>query len=194
MDRARAEFMELQKMQFCSVTFVLAEAILRKLRAKVTHDPVARDLRDHACRGDAQTDAIAIDNRRLRKWKRNHRQAVDQNVVWRLEQSFNRKAHRTVARAQNVNPVDLNGIDNANSPSDFRIRNQIAINLFTQFRRELFGIIQSTMPKFYGKNRRSSNDRTGQGTASGFVNSRDARDSCDTEFFFVPKSAPPLGT
>jgi hypothetical protein len=65
--------MELQKMQFCSVTFVLAETILRELRAKVTHDPVARDLRDHACRCDAQTDAIAINNCRLRKWKRNYR-------------------------------------------------------------------------------------------------------------------------
>ena len=72
-------------MQFCSVTFVLAETILRELRAKVTHDPVARDLRDHARRGDAQADAITIDNRRLRKWKRNHRQAVNQNVVWRFE-------------------------------------------------------------------------------------------------------------
>ena len=37
MDRARAEFMELQKMQFGTVTFMLAEKILRKLRAKVTH-------------------------------------------------------------------------------------------------------------------------------------------------------------
>jgi hypothetical protein len=45
--------MELQKMQFCSVTFVPAEAILRELPAKVTHDPVAGDLRDNACRGDA---------------------------------------------------------------------------------------------------------------------------------------------
>jgi hypothetical protein len=42
---------------------------LRELRAKVTHDPVARDLRDHARRGDAQADAITIDNRRLRKWE-----------------------------------------------------------------------------------------------------------------------------
>ena len=131
MDRARAEFMELQKMQFCSVTFVLAETILRKLRAKVTHDPVARDLRDHACRGDAQADAIAIDNCRLRKWKRNHRQTVNQNVVRRFEHRFNRKAHRTVARAQDVNPVDLNRIDNADRPSDFGIRNQLAIDLLT---------------------------------------------------------------
>ena len=77
MDRTRAEFMELQKMQVCSVTFVLAETILRKLRAKVTHDPVARDLGDHACRGDTQADAIAIDNCGLGQWEWNHRQTID---------------------------------------------------------------------------------------------------------------------
>ena len=117
-------------MQFCSVTFVLAETILRELRAKVTHDPVARDLRDHARRGDAQADAITIDNRRLRKWKRNYRQTINQNVIRRFEQRLDREAHRAVARAQDVNPVDLNGIDNADSPSDFGIRNQLAIDFF----------------------------------------------------------------
>jgi hypothetical protein len=122
--------MKLQKMQFCSVTFVLAEAILRELRAEVTHDSVTRDLGDYACRGDVQTDAIAIDNRRLRKWKRNHRQTVNQNVVRRFEQRFNREAHRTVARAEDVNPVDLNRIDDADGPSDFGIRNQLAIDFF----------------------------------------------------------------
>ena len=116
-------------MQFCSVTFVLAETILRELRAKVTHDPVARDLRDHACRSDAQTDAIAIDDCRLRKWKRNNRQTVNQNVVRRFEQRFNRETHGTMTRAQNINSIDLNGIDHAYGPSDFGIRNQLAINL-----------------------------------------------------------------
>jgi hypothetical protein len=117
-------------MQFCPVTFVLAEEILWELRAKVTHDPVARDFRDHACRRNAQADAIAIDNCCLRKWKRNHRQTINQNVVRRFEQCFNRETHRTVAGTQDVNPVDLNRIDNADGPSDFGIRNQLAINLF----------------------------------------------------------------
>jgi len=63
--------MELQKMQFCSVTFVLAETILRELRAKVTHHPVARYLGDHAGSSDAQTDAVAVDDGRLRNRERN---------------------------------------------------------------------------------------------------------------------------
>jgi hypothetical protein len=98
-----------------------------------------------------------------------------------------------MARTQDVDPVDLDRIDNADGPSDFGIRNQIAINFFAQFRRELFGIVQTTMPKSFGKNRRSGNDRTRQGTTPGFVNSRNARHSCDAEFFFVTKSATPVG-
>ncbi len=64
-------------MQFCSIAFVLAEAILRELRAKVTHDPVACDLGEDAGSGDAQADAVTIDNRRLWKRKRNHGQTID---------------------------------------------------------------------------------------------------------------------
>jgi hypothetical protein len=45
--------MELEQMQFGSVTFVLVKTILRELRAKVTHDPVTRDLGNHAGGSDA---------------------------------------------------------------------------------------------------------------------------------------------
>jgi len=69
--------MEFQQMQFSSVTFVLTERILWKLRAKVTHHPVACDLGDDAGGSDAQADAIAVDDGGLRKWKRDHRQPVD---------------------------------------------------------------------------------------------------------------------
>jgi hypothetical protein len=69
--------MELQQMQFRSVAFVLAEAILGELSAKVTHQPVACDLGDDAGGSDAQANAITVDDSRLRKWKRYHRQTVD---------------------------------------------------------------------------------------------------------------------
>jgi hypothetical protein len=125
-------------MQFGSITFMLAERILWKLRAKVTHHPVARDLGDHAGGSDAQADAITVDNGRLRKRKWDHRQAVDQDVLRRFDQGFDRQAHGALARAQNIDPIDLDGINNTDSPSDFRIRDQFAAYFLTQFRRELF--------------------------------------------------------
>ena len=115
-------------MQFGSVTFVLTEAILRELSAEVTHHPVTRDLGDHACGGDTQANAISVNDRRLRNRKRDHGQTVDQNVIRWLEQSFDCKAHCTVARPEDVDPVDLHRIDDADGPSDLRIRDQVAID------------------------------------------------------------------
>ena len=73
-------------MQFGSVTFVLAETILREASAKVTHHPVARYLGDHAGSSDAETDAIAVNDGRLRKRKRDNRQPIDQNVIGRFDE------------------------------------------------------------------------------------------------------------
>ena len=115
-------------MQLGSVTLMLAERILRKLCAKVTHHPVACDLGDHAGGSDAQADAITVDDCGLRKRKRDYRQPVDQDVVGRFDQGFDRQAHGAVARAQNVDPIDLDGINNPDSPSEFGISDQFAID------------------------------------------------------------------
>jgi hypothetical protein len=115
-------------MQFGAVTFVLAKRILRKLRAKVTHHSIAANFGDHACGGDTQTNAIAIDYRRLRKWKWDHRQTVDQNMIGLVDQRFDCEAHGFMARTQNVDSIDLYGIDNANSPCDFGMSDQFAID------------------------------------------------------------------
>jgi hypothetical protein len=72
-------------MQLGSVTFVLVEAILRELGAKVTHHSVARNLGDHAGGSDAQASAVTIDDGSLRKWKRNDRQSVNQDVIGRVD-------------------------------------------------------------------------------------------------------------
>jgi hypothetical protein len=179
-------------MQFSSVAFVLAEAILGELSAKVTHHPVARHLGDDAGGSDAQADAIAVDDGRLRKWKRDDGQPIDQSVIWRFDQGFDRQTHGAMARAQDVDPIDLDGINNGDSPSDFGSRDQVAINLLAQFRRELFRIVQASMAEFFGKNHCGCDDWTRQCPAARFVNPRNARNSDGTEFFLVTKSAPPI--
>jgi len=116
-------------MQFGAVTFMLAERILWKLRAKVTHHSIARNFGDHACGSDALADAITIDYRRLREWERDDRQTIDQNMIGLVDQRFDCEAHGFMARTQNVDSIDLYGIHNADSPSQFGISDQFAINL-----------------------------------------------------------------
>jgi hypothetical protein len=114
-------------------------------------------------------------------------------VVGLFDQRFDRQAHGAVACAQNVDPIDLDGINNTDSPSDFGIRDQIAINLFAQFRPELFGIVQAAMTEFFRENHRGCDNWTCQRTAAGFINPRNAHNSDGTEFFLVTKAAPPVG-
>jgi len=128
-------------MQFGSVTFMLAEIILRKLRAKVTHHSIACDLGDHAGGSDAQADAIPVNDCTLRKWKRNNGQAVDQNMMGLFNQRSDCEAHGPMACAQNIDPVNLDRIDDAHGPCNLRITGKIDIYLLAQFRRKLFGIV-----------------------------------------------------
>lgn len=108
-------------MQFSAVTFVLAETIVGKMGAEVTHHSVAGDLRDHASGGNAKAEAIAVDDGGLWTWKGNNGQTIDQNVIGRNGKRSNGHAHRFVRRAQNVNPVDLDRIDNTDRPVDFGV-------------------------------------------------------------------------
>jgi len=178
-------------MQFGSVAFVLVEAILRELGAKVTHHPIARYLGDHARCSDAQTDAVAVNNRGLRKRKRNDWQSIDQNMIGRIDQCRDCQAHGSMARAQNVDAINLNGIDSADRPSDFGIGHQIRIDLLAQFRCKLLGIVQATVTKFVRENYCGGYNRTRQRPATSFINPRDTHDTGAAQFFLVTKSASP---
>lgn len=51
-------------------------------------------------------------------------------MVGSFDQRFDRQAHGAVARAQNVDPIDLDGINNTDSPSDFGIGDELATDFF----------------------------------------------------------------
>ena len=91
--------MQFNQMQLRAVAFVLAEAIFGKTRAEVAHNRVARDFRDYARRRDAETEAIAVDDRRLRERKRKNGETVDEHVIGPQPQRFDGGAHRLVGGA-----------------------------------------------------------------------------------------------
>ena len=128
-------------MQIGSVTFVLAETIFRKLRAEFSHHRIARHLCDHARGRDAQAEAVAIDDCRLRDRKRINGKTVDEHVLRRGKQRCDGDAHRLMAGAQNIDPIDLDVINHADRPDNVDVSDQLLVNFFTQFRRELFRIV-----------------------------------------------------
>ena len=141
-------------MQFGAVAFVLAEAILRETRTEVTHYRVARDLCNHARGRNAEAEAIAIDDRGLRKRKRNDRQVrrSKRDRAVRANASM-ASAHRLVRRAQDVDRIDLDRIDNADRPRHRASDNQFLVNFFASLRMELLGVVQAAMPEFFRENR-----------------------------------------
>ena len=133
--------MQFDQMQFRAIAFVLAEAILRKTRAEVAHNRVARDLGDHARRRDTETVTITIDDGRLRKGKGKNRQAIDQNVIGPKAKGLERDPHRLVRGAQDVNRVDLHRIDDSDRPGDRGVRDEVMVNFFALFGEKLFRIV-----------------------------------------------------
>ena len=126
--------MQFNQVQFRAVAFVLAEAIFRKTRAEVAHNRIAGDFRDHARRRDAEAVAIAVDDRRLRKRKGKHRQAIDEYMVGPHAQRIDGGAHRLVGGAQDIDGVDLDRIDDPDAPRDRIVRGQVAINFLAFLR------------------------------------------------------------
>src|SRR4029077_10172 len=96
-----------------------------------------------------------------------------------------------MARAQNVDAIDLDGIDHANGPSDFGVGHQLRINFLPQVRHELLGIVQAAMTEFFRKNSCSGHNRTRQRPAASFINPGNPRDAGSAEFFLITKSAAP---
>jgi len=175
--------------EFGAVTFVLAEAILRETRTEVAHNRIARHFRDHARGRDREAVAIAVDDRRLREREGEHREAVDENVFRLNGESGYGDPHRLVARAQNVDCVDLNRINDADRPRDGVVVEQIVINLLAFLRQELLRIVQLLVPEFFRKNYSRGYDRPGQCTAPRFVDARDRGNAQRAQFAFMPESA-----
>jgi hypothetical protein len=179
-------------MNLSAVTFMLAEAIIRKIGTEVTHHSVAGNFRDYTGGGDAEAEAIAIDNSGLGNWKGNNGQAINQDVVGRAGERCKGLAHRSMSRAQNIDAVDLHGIDNADRPTEVGARDQVVINFFAQVRRELLGIVQAPMPESFRKNHGGGYNRTGQSTAANLVDPSDASGANGAEFLLVTKSTAPI--
>jgi len=184
--------MQFNQVQLSAVAFVLAEAILGKTGAEVPHNRIARDLRDDAGRGNGEAVTVAVDDRGLRQWKWKYRQAVDENVLRLKSETGQREMHRLVGGAQDVDRVDLDGINNADRPGDRAVRHQVVVNGLPLFRKELLRIVQLPVLEFLRENDRRRYDWPGQRATPGFIDPGNRGNAEGAQFAFMPKPATPV--
>jgi hypothetical protein len=180
--------MQFNQVQFCAVAFVLAEAILRKTRAEVAHNRIARHFRDYGRGRDAEAVAIAIDDRGLRQRKGKNREAVDENVLRLKGEGGNGGPHRLMGRAQNIDRVDLDRIDDADRPCDGVVRHELVVNLFAFLRQQLFRIVQLPVLELFGENNRGCYNRPRERATACLVDAGNCRDAEGPKFAFMPET------
>lgn len=181
--------MQSQEVQFGAVTFVLGEAILRKGGAEVAHNFIARDLGDDAGGGDAEAEAIAVNDGGLREGERGDGPAVDERVLGRWQERAQGEAHGFVGGAKDVDGVDLDGIDDADGPHDGGVGDEFAVNFLTPLGQKLLGIVQPSMPEFFRQDNGSGHDGTGERAATGFIDTGYAGDAERAQSALMPESA-----
>jgi len=164
-------------MQFRAVAFVLAEAIFGKARAEIAHNRVARDLGNDTGRGNGETVAIAIDNGRLGEREGKNGKAIDEDMIGLEAECVDGRAHRLVGSAENIDRIDLNRIDDSDSPDDGLVVHQFAIDFFTAFGGKLFGVVELTMAEFFGEDNCGRYDGAGERAAARFIDPGNRRDT-----------------
>src|SRR5205085_2553594 len=137
MNRTRPVFMQFYQVQFRAVAFVLAEAILGISGAKVAHNRVPRDLRDHARGGDREAVAVPVDDGGLREGEWEYREAINEYVVGLNREDGKGEPHRLVGGAQDIDRVDLDRINDSHRPVNRIVRDEVPVNLLALLRQEL---------------------------------------------------------
>ena len=100
-----------------------------------------------------------------------------------------RGPHRFVGCTQNIDRIDLDGIDDTDRPRDRIVRDEIVVNLISFFGEQLLRVVQFSVPEFFRKDYRGRHDWTGECAPAGFIDPRDRGNTERAQFAFMPESA-----
>ena len=103
--------------------------------------------------------------------------AVDEDMVGLESEGADGRAHRLVGGAQDIDRINLHGIDNPDRPRNRLIADEFAVNLFAAFGEELLRIVEPAMPEFFRENDRCGYDRPGQRASPRLIHAGDRGDT-----------------
>lgn len=87
------------EVEFCAISLVLGEPILREFQMEFGHDAVASDLGDDAGGGDGKGKSVSFDEGRVRNGQAFHGETIHQAVLRRNWQRLHGTAHGEVSGA-----------------------------------------------------------------------------------------------
>ncbi len=156
-----------------TIAFVAGESILRIIGIKSDHEPVAGDFGDDAGGRDAQAERVAGHQRGVLHGEAADGKAVNQGVIRPRRQRVDGSGHGEVRGAENVELVDVRDGRLGRRPENVRVASQCGVKFFALGRGDFFGVGQSVESEAVRQNDRGGDNRAGQRSASGLVDSRD---------------------
>jgi hypothetical protein len=169
------------------VAFVDGEAVSWVEAIEFDHALIAKDLGDDAGGGDAVAAAVALDKGGMRHGQGGDRQTIDQGMNGSGFESLEGAAHGGVGGPQDVHGVDRGRIDFGDCEGNM-MRAQPLEERFAPGRLDLFGIVESQeiigqapFDPAVGEDEGDGDDRSGQRTASGFIDTGEGGEATGQE-------------
>ena len=164
---------EVGKMRRRAIAFMRGKSVLGIARVHFQHQAVPRHLGEDTGGCDAEAQGIPAHEGGLWDGKRADLQPIDQHVVRRFGELRHGAPHGLMGRPQNIQPVNLLGLDHRASPVDLHTHGELFKKRLTLLWRQLFGIIEHLVPEIIRQHHRRRHDRPRQRTAPRFIDPRD---------------------
>lgn len=160
-----------------------------KFRIVLHHDSIARDFRNDARGGDAETERVARDERGLRQREWAHGKAINEHMLRLRIELRDCAAHGLVRRAEDVDAIDFRDIHHGERKADLRVRGDFPEEQFSCRGGELLRVVQQSVPESLRQNHRCRDDRPGERTAPGLIHPGHKTQTSRTKLVFMREVA-----
>lgn len=170
-DPARAMYAQCPPVLCAAIPLVVREAVFREFFMESVHLAVSGHFGEYGCGRNGERNGIAVDHGGLTVWTPGYAGAVHKNAIGWDAKPLDGTAHGEIGGLQDIDAVDFfrRSLANAMGNSDF---GDPRVKARPPVRREYLGVVQAGNHDIPGKNHRGGDDRTGQRSASGFVDTR----------------------
>ena len=152
-----------------TIAFVTAEAIVWIQGVNFPHPTIAQNFGDDAGGSNAEREGVAAYDCGVRHGQAFHRETVNQRVVWGGVEQVDGTRHGQVRGSEDVHVVNLSRGCFGGGPAHCGVGGEGVEKNPTAAWCEFFRIIESVWLKVPGKDDGGGDNGTGEGAASGFI-------------------------